>query len=57
MRIGEESTEDPFTTKLLTLQQDGIDFIPVIANRALLQTLGPGEVNSSFLHFIYSKLN
>ena len=57
MRIGEESTEDPFTTKLLTLQQDGIDFIPVIANRALLQTLGPGEVNSPSLHFIYSKQN
>ena len=51
MRMEDDSSEDPFTTKLLTLQQDGIDFNPVIANRALLQTLGPGEVISSFTFF------
>ena len=36
--------EDPFTTKLLTFQQEGLEFSPVIATRPLLQSLGPSEV-------------
>ena len=44
MRMEENIGEDPFTTKLLTFQQDGIDFSPVVASRALLQSLLPGEV-------------
>ena len=44
MRLGEETANDPFTTKLLTFHQDGLDFTPVVATRALLQSLAPGEV-------------
>ena len=55
MRVGEE---DPFTTKLMTFQQDGVDLSPVVASRSLLKSLGPGEVLhshifSDFLHNIF----
>ena len=46
--------EDPFTTKLLTFQQDGIDFSPVVASRNLLQSLSPGEVSSFIVCYIYA---
>ena len=48
MRLGDDVGEDPFTTKLLTFQQDGIDFSPVVASRTLLQSLSPGEVKKSY---------
>ena len=51
MRMEENMGEDPFTTKLLTFQQDGIDFSPVVASRALLQSLLPGEVWYLRFHF------
>jgi hypothetical protein len=41
--------EDPFTTRLLSFQQEGGAFTPVIAGRAVLRSLGPGEVNIALL--------
>lgn len=46
--------EDPFTTKLLTFQQEGLEFSPVVATRALLQTLGPSEVRGAIIDGINS---
>ena len=42
--LGDGSGQDPFTTRLFSFQQDGAAFSPVIASRAVLQSLGPGEV-------------
>ena len=42
-----EEDEDPFTTKLITFQQDGVDLSPVVASRTLLKSLGPGEVDDA----------
>ena len=39
-----DDSEDPFTTRLYSFQQDGGTFSPVVASRSVLQSLGPGEV-------------
>ena len=46
LRLGEDGDQDqdPFTTRLFSFQQDGGTFAPVVASRAVLQSLGPGEV-------------
>jgi hypothetical protein len=36
--------EDPFTTRLLSFQQEGGSFSPVVSTRAVLRSLGPSEV-------------
>ncbi len=36
--------DDPFTTRLLSFQQEGGAFTPVTATRTVLRSLGPGEV-------------
>ena len=41
---GDDSGQDPFTTRLYSFQQDGGTFSPVVASRSVLQSLGPGEV-------------
>ena len=42
----EGDTGDPFTTRLLSFQQEGGSFTPVVATRTVLRSLGPGEVSS-----------
>ena len=44
LTLGDDNGEDPFTTRLFSFQQEGAAFSPVIANTAVLQSLGPGEV-------------
>jgi len=44
MTLGDTDSEDPFTTRLYSFQQDGGTFSPVVASRSVLQSLGPGEV-------------
>ena len=44
LTLGDDASEDPFTTRLYSFQHDGGSFTPVIASRNVLRSLGPGEV-------------